>query len=472
MREQVVCLLNFSITDYTAQGKSRPKNPVDLTNCKDHRAYYVALSRATTANGTIILQDFNTDKITRGMTGFLRQELRELELLDEITRLRTEGLLPRTVTGIYRRQLIRLYLLWRGSAPDPPHFHPTMCEDGKGDSVIPPSIDYAEWVPSGTRPQNKRKRKDEAADLPKRKRNKSVQDQGAQMSAVSRVMLEARPSGLIWDAVDYSCGYDSTFTVLANIWRCNPHVWSGQLDSVSPLMSIFSQLMSRVDQGEIVFEQARNLVRRAMHTAKPADFPYGPRGTTIDRIARILLQEDTYASGQLRCSRCAFVDLEEQSMIEPFLSAAPNSQQTRRFPSGLPVSEWLKSHLSTTTARCPVCFAVGVSTRMSVSCTVRKVPPIILIMVDVGLYLYDKTLSFDCAGRQVTSTLRGIIYSGNAHFTSRYISSAGVVWYHDGMLTGRDCVNEGALDAMSAAQLRTARGRGALTLIYAADTPG
>ncbi|KAJ7934523.1 hypothetical protein B0H13DRAFT_1547733, partial [Mycena leptocephala] len=37
MREQVTFLLNFAMTDYSAQGKSRPKNPVDLTNCKDHR---------------------------------------------------------------------------------------------------------------------------------------------------------------------------------------------------------------------------------------------------------------------------------------------------------------------------------------------------------------------------------------------------------------------------------------------------
>ncbi|KAJ7715110.1 hypothetical protein B0H16DRAFT_1261911, partial [Mycena metata] len=94
------------ITDYTAQGRSRPKNPVDLTNCKDHRAYYVALSRATTADGTIILQDFNTTKLTCGMTGHLRQELRELEILDEITTLRVEGKLPVSVAGIYRRHLL------------------------------------------------------------------------------------------------------------------------------------------------------------------------------------------------------------------------------------------------------------------------------------------------------------------------------------------------------------------------------
>ncbi|KAJ7108099.1 hypothetical protein C8R44DRAFT_549299, partial [Mycena epipterygia] len=94
------------MTDYTSQGKSRDRNPVELAHCKDHKAYYVALSRGFTAEGTIIMQDFDERKITSGMSGHLRQEMRELETLDEITRLRHEGKLPSSVTGIFRRRLL------------------------------------------------------------------------------------------------------------------------------------------------------------------------------------------------------------------------------------------------------------------------------------------------------------------------------------------------------------------------------
>ncbi|KAJ6536067.1 hypothetical protein B0H19DRAFT_896018, partial [Mycena capillaripes] len=75
LREQVVCLINFGMTDYTSQGKSRNINPVELAYCKDHRSYYVALSRGFTAKGTVIVQGFSDKKITSGMSGFLRQEL-------------------------------------------------------------------------------------------------------------------------------------------------------------------------------------------------------------------------------------------------------------------------------------------------------------------------------------------------------------------------------------------------------------
>ncbi|EEB88754.1 hypothetical protein MPER_13236 [Moniliophthora perniciosa FA553] len=80
----------FSMTDYASQGKTRTKNAVHLNNCNDFHGYYTALSRSSTAECTVILQNFDPRKITGGLKGIhtsLRQEYRELELLDEITKL-------------------------------------------------------------------------------------------------------------------------------------------------------------------------------------------------------------------------------------------------------------------------------------------------------------------------------------------------------------------------------------------------
>ncbi|KAJ7776745.1 hypothetical protein B0H14DRAFT_2401529, partial [Mycena olivaceomarginata] len=55
-------------------------NVCDLTNCKTHFSYYTSLSRGTPAEGTVILQGFDTSLITSGISGFLHQEFRELEL--------------------------------------------------------------------------------------------------------------------------------------------------------------------------------------------------------------------------------------------------------------------------------------------------------------------------------------------------------------------------------------------------------
>ncbi|KAJ7252197.1 hypothetical protein C8J57DRAFT_1026421, partial [Mycena rebaudengoi] len=75
-------------------GKSRVENLVELSNCKSHPSYYMALSRGTSAASTEIMQGFDASKITSGMSGYFRQELRELEILDDITPLRFDMCYP------------------------------------------------------------------------------------------------------------------------------------------------------------------------------------------------------------------------------------------------------------------------------------------------------------------------------------------------------------------------------------------
>ncbi|KAF5328283.1 hypothetical protein D9611_014755 [Ephemerocybe angulata] len=93
-RQQVPVLLNFAMTDYASQGKTREVNVVDLLRSRNHQAMYTALSRGTSAASTIILRDFKESKLTGGISGYLRQEYRVIDTLDEITKGRFEGTLP------------------------------------------------------------------------------------------------------------------------------------------------------------------------------------------------------------------------------------------------------------------------------------------------------------------------------------------------------------------------------------------
>ena len=93
-RNQIEALPNFSMTDYASQGKTREYNVVDLGQMHNHHGYYTALSRGSTAYGTLILSGLHSKHITGGASGALHQEFRELELLDCITTMRYEGKLP------------------------------------------------------------------------------------------------------------------------------------------------------------------------------------------------------------------------------------------------------------------------------------------------------------------------------------------------------------------------------------------
>ncbi|KAJ7720726.1 hypothetical protein B0H16DRAFT_1234568, partial [Mycena metata] len=70
----------------------------------------------------------------------------------------------------------------------------------------------------------------------------------------------------------------------------------------------------------------------------------------------------------------------------------------------------------------------------------------------------------DCGGLAQVMTLRGIVYLGNSHFVCRFISKSNIVWYHDGIETGRTCMPEGRL--RDVADLCATRGKNAVLLVY------
>jgi hypothetical protein len=114
-RQQIQVLPNFAMTNYASQGKTREYNVVHLAHCKDQMAYYTCLSRSASADGTVLLQAPDPNKITKGISGYLRQEFRELNVLSEVTRLRYEGSLPDGVLHPLRNPTVRAYAIWNKS---------------------------------------------------------------------------------------------------------------------------------------------------------------------------------------------------------------------------------------------------------------------------------------------------------------------------------------------------------------------
>lgn len=140
-RNQVEILPNFAMTDYASQGKTHFQNVVDLGHSDSHQAYYTALSRGTTAAGTLILSGFHPQKIQGGASGALRQEFHELELLDEITTLQFYGNLNTKIMVEERHStLIAAFRKMKGEEFVPKLMHRTL-QWGPGDP-------YLEWAHS------------------------------------------------------------------------------------------------------------------------------------------------------------------------------------------------------------------------------------------------------------------------------------------------------------------------------------
>ena len=107
---------------------------------------YTCLSRGSSVEGTIIIQSFDFSKLIGGISGSLRQEFRELELLDEITKLRYLGNISPKVVGITRNELIHSFRQWKGENHMPNSLHAALQWDHSNPFPIEPVTEDSPWT--------------------------------------------------------------------------------------------------------------------------------------------------------------------------------------------------------------------------------------------------------------------------------------------------------------------------------------
>jgi len=143
--EQCCVLPNFSMTDYGSQGKTQPYNPVNLQHAKSHQSYYTCLSPCASAKGTLIVQSLQPSVITGGCSGWLRQELCDLELLDEITRLAFHSQLSPEINGHSRNTLLRKFRAWKGLNYVPDNLHPLIKWSAQHSNPLEAEVQDIPW---------------------------------------------------------------------------------------------------------------------------------------------------------------------------------------------------------------------------------------------------------------------------------------------------------------------------------------
>ncbi|KAF8873716.1 hypothetical protein BD779DRAFT_1451455, partial [Infundibulicybe gibba] len=220
------------MTDYASQGKTRVFNVVDLNNCYTHQSYYTALSRSASAAGTIILQGFDTRKITGGASGALRQEFRDLEILDEISKLTYDGLLPQSVQGDRRNLLIASYREVKGESYIPPFAHSAI-HWSKIDPYVVVNIDTGMLEPTisnlpdkASAPTKRVVSASAVQGVETAKRIKSSRDGDMPQSQGGN-----EPRGTQWK--DNSCAYDVIVTIFYNVWNDDSRSWMGWFNSLN-----------------------------------------------------------------------------------------------------------------------------------------------------------------------------------------------------------------------------------------------
>ncbi|KAA1478466.1 hypothetical protein DENSPDRAFT_788148, partial [Dentipellis sp. KUC8613] len=175
-------------------------------------------------------------KITGGITGWQRQEFRELALLDYITKLRFQGKLKDGVGGNTRSALIKSWqTVYKGFCPK--DVHALLRWDTK-DSLIPQEDDDTfVWQKIGTeakttKPAQKRKRENDDdhhdidAEVPTLKNDVITSLKApSKKKQKTKADMNDKVRGLEWTANTWSCAYDSVLTILSNVYFTNVHQW-------------------------------------------------------------------------------------------------------------------------------------------------------------------------------------------------------------------------------------------------------
>ena len=475
-RQQVWALPNFAMTAHASQGKTRPYNVVHLNSCSNHMAYYTALSCSASAGGTIIIQGFDPRVITKGCSGYLRQEFRELELLDEITRLRYEERLPEHSQGSTRSAILQLFQQWKGadyvpakmdgllrwSAKDPLVLDSAInspwqiIDKHKGSTGSPLRKDNTSYVPakgSQTLKQQQMHAFDDVDDDSTSKKQKI----SASSSAINNI---EGPTGLIWDGDNYSCAYDSLLVILYHIWTKDPKAWSRHFRNFgNHYLTALDRGFKQHLEGSVSLEKVRDDIRFAHHSADPIAYPTGPRGASVGRLAFDMLKiNDVVASSQIVCSNCTYKEPEQEHILGYVISPAESTQSSQS------TSQWINNLGHDVAKSCPECMC-----EMNKIICHNEPPKLLMLEYPESSIETNPRIKYDTDGGDVYLNLKGIVYLGSFHFTSRLIESDGTIWYHDGRTTGALCEPDGNVGLMSNGQLRSCRGRALVMAVYAQD---
>ena len=445
-RTQVEVLVNFSMTDFASQGKTRPNNVVDLNNLSTHQSYYTALSRSATSQGTIILQGFDSSKITGHASGALRQEFRELELLDEITALNFSKNLHITVVGESRGILIKSFRKWKGENYVPKNVHKAI-RWSKHDPLNESEI-FDTWFikTKNDKQDNILKQYKFIADEPQSKKrklekiNKTIYEkhelvQPKKICLNQIVTLSENvplvPRGISWS--QNSCGYDAALTILYSMWSENSERWTKSFEKIeNPYLNALAVGFKHMQTTNISFEAMRDNFRYFLQASNRQEFKFG-------QYISITTLFETLCEGSDNIQIVYRVCINQHSFYMHNSSSVLISTGTNSFNS---INQWISTYSEPTRQACNIC-----NSPLYLKYTLENIPEFLVFDFGGRDHLeINKSFLLNKDGIQYLFKLKGVIYFSQNHFTSRIITRNGQIWFHDGMTLQHSMRYEGLLD--------------------------
>jgi hypothetical protein len=221
-------------------------------------------------------------------------------------------------------------------------------------------------------------------------------------------------------------------------------------------MNVLATGFYRASNNQGTLESARNKVRHLLHQRNPVLFPYGYAGTPItDMVEQLLRSDNIIASNWLRCVDCEDENNRANDLQTCVIQCSDAADCTT---ATCLQKKFVDRHPTRRCTQC--CGELDRITRFEI------IPKILVFAVNHESVRVSKKMRFRDGDSSVVFTLKGVVYTGDFHYTSRIFIN-GNVWFHDGMVTGRKCKYEGKLSAFTDADLSVCNGKTLSLVVYA-----
>ena len=389
------------------------------------------------------------------MSGHLRQEFRELHLLNHITEEIYEGRLEKIFFAQLRNPMLYKFQT-EIKRSDLNKLHSAL-KLSQGELLIEKEGEDGTWNldtykrlmnPDGA---EKRviKRKlpeshvvDQVTDFQKKSKKIKLDP------PLSQNFEMPSPLGLTWDENDYSCAYDSLFTVLHHIWI------EGQLkhrayfeNGTQKNQILHSRFMSLLNK-TCTFESVRDQLRVILNHEKPGQYRYGKHYTDIDELVRDFASTKPHAISRLRCLSCSFSIDRPFTYLQDYTAVGWSSKDRDDLQQIASIQRYLDYKINKQSERtgkfCPNCRKNKKEVSLYNSQYINELLSVLIFALAPWIDI-NKCLRFDASSSSKEYILKGIIYSNDHHFTAKLIDGDLNVWYHDGQTTRSLCRKEQSL---------------------------
>ena len=205
----------------------------------------------------------------------------------------------------------------------------------------------------------------------------------------------------------------------------------------------------------ISLENARDDIRETLHSLDSEKFPMGANSASVGELG-IKLMESTNknAISQVYCTQCDYAEIEYSDQLGYIF----NIEKSKAYST----QKWLDSLEIPCRDKCNECFS-----KLTHQIDYKEKPDLLLLEYPHTNIKSSHKIKLKVNDEYKVLSLRGIIYHGGNHFSSRIISSDGTIWYNDGIETGKNSIEDGHLSTISYEDLKFCKGKNLVLVVYA-----